>query len=218
MLILFDFDGTLVDVKKKYFAVYSDFVEFHHGTALPIENYWRMKRRNASIEEILHASNIQNIEPTVFKDYIKNNIEKEKFLRLDMLVPKSLNVLKDISINHTCYLVSMRRNQKMLLAQTEWLGIKPFFTRVFSPQPFIEQEDASPNTVKSRLLGEIDLYLPALIIGDSGMDIKTGKRLAIHTCAVTTGIREKSFLKQYCPDFIINSIGDIYGVLDVLNK
>lgn len=216
MLLFFDFDGTLIDVKRKYFAVYDEFVQLYKGRTLSINEFWSMKRMTLSNDEILRASGIHNVDPESLREYIKENVEKEIYLRLDVLFQDSERTLKTLSQKYTCYLVSMRRNRAMFLTQVQWLGIKMYFREIISPYEF-DFKNHLTDTRKSDALKRLDISMPAMIIGDSGLDLITGRNLDIYTCAVTTGIRERSVLESYNPDYIIDSLDDIHGVIESIS-
>ncbi|MFQ6618500.1 MAG: HAD family hydrolase [Fidelibacterota bacterium] len=48
-----------------------------------------------------------------------------------------------------------------------------------------------------------------VIVGDSGNDILAGKRAGTITCAVTYGLRSKSALLEFSPDYLIDRIQEL---------
>lgn len=57
-----------------------------------------------------------------------------------------------------------------------------------------------------------------LMVGDSELDINCGKESGALTCAVSYGYRTKEFLQTLNPDFIIDTIGEIEGIIKRLEK
>lgn len=53
-----------------------------------------------------------------------------------------------------------------------------------------------------------------LIVGDTEMDILCGKNASAFTCAVTYGYRTKEVLAKFEPDFIIDKIIELKGILN----
>ncbi len=53
-----------------------------------------------------------------------------------------------------------------------------------------------------------------LMVGDTELDILCGKSAGSKTCAVTFGYREPEVLKNYSPDYLINSLAEISQILD----
>jgi phosphoglycolate phosphatase len=218
MMIFFDLDGTLIDVSQKYYAVYVAFVRNSNGVPLPLDAYWEIKRGNASPEDILAASRINDQAPRALDEFVKANIEREEYLRLDRLFSFTDFVLHKLSFEHICILISKRRNKILFEKQTEWLNIKKYFKSVIAAGNMSENGAVTSGTEKSDAMKALEITLPACIIGDSGMDILTGKSLGITTCAVTTGIRNREILQSCDPDFIIDKLADILDVVEKLRR
>lgn len=53
----------------------------------------------------------------------------------------------------------------------------------------------------------------SMLIGDSTIDIQTGKNAGARTCAVTYGFEKKENLLPLSPDYILNHIGELKEVL-----
>jgi phosphoglycolate phosphatase len=213
MMLFFDFDGTIIDISQKYFCVYSDFVRMHGGTALTQRLYWELKRSETSDKEILDASHLPDLDPDLLRRHIRNNIELEQFLQNDQLFDDAAAILDRLSSSYKCYLISMRRNRPMLQKQLRWLNIERFFTAVLTPIISVEEGGEAMLSSKAAALERLGITSPSLIVGDSGLDIMTGKKLRIATCAVTTGIRNESILKKYEPDFIAGNLLDLDAIV-----
>ena len=54
----------------------------------------------------------------------------------------------------------------------------------------------------------------ALFIGDMTVDIETGKNAGIKTCAATYGFHSRAKLEALKPDFLINDILELKGLID----
>lgn len=54
----------------------------------------------------------------------------------------------------------------------------------------------------------------ALFVGDMTVDIETGKNAGTHTCAVTFGFDNREKLKAAKPDFLIDDIIELRGILE----
>ncbi len=62
------------------------------------------------------------------------------------------------------------------------------------------------------LLGEAPQR--AMVVGDTGNDILAGKRAGTKTCAVTYGYSPRELLEKEEPDFIIDYLTDLIGLVD----
>jgi HAD superfamily hydrolase (TIGR01549 family) len=54
-----------------------------------------------------------------------------------------------------------------------------------------------------------------MIVGDSELDIRCGKNAGAFTCGALYGHREKEFLKNENPDYLINNFVELKGILDL---
>ncbi len=48
-----------------------------------------------------------------------------------------------------------------------------------------------------------------LMVGDSALDIETGKKAGVHTCAVTYGLGDREALLGLKPDLVIDDLGEL---------
>ena len=46
--IAFDFDGTIIDISRRDYAVYHDLMQDLSGSALPFGIYWPMRRKRGT--------------------------------------------------------------------------------------------------------------------------------------------------------------------------
>jgi phosphoglycolate phosphatase-like HAD superfamily hydrolase len=51
------------------------------------------------------------------------------------------------------------------------------------------------------------------MVGDSDLDVNCGKNAGTRTCAVTYGYRTPEILKELKPDYLINDIREIIGII-----
>ena len=57
-----------------------------------------------------------------------------------------------------------------------------------------------------------------LFVGDSDVDIKTGKNAGLKCIWVSWGFRKKQDIEELKPDFIVNEAKDILLIIDKLNN
>jgi phosphoglycolate phosphatase len=81
------------------------------------------------------------------------------------------------------------------------LGVNEHFTRIYGGDSFSKKK---PDPVGiTTLMTELDVPQPAtLMIGDSSVDVQTGRNAAVRTCGVGWGFQPGSF-EEYPPDVII---------------
>jgi phosphoglycolate phosphatase len=212
MTIWFDFDGTLIDVRAKYFALYRAFMAHYGIPPLADELFWTLKRKGVENMDIAMASGLGRDQATLFSHFIEERVELETSLRRDTLFADVSTVFAMLTRRHSCHLLSMRRSYKMLLCQLDWLGIRNWFGEVLE----VQNTTNGSFTPKAQALRCYGVKTPALIIGDSGMEVKSGRQLGIITCAITRGIRDREFLANLRPDFIVESLVDMLPLIEKL--
>ena len=208
MKIFCDLDGTLLDVSVRHYKVYSELAVKYLGKVLEKDEYWNLKRKKVSWQRILPMSGISESRLDEFLDEFMVKIEDPNYLRVDKLVPDSVEILEYISVKYDCYLVSLRRNMKNLQAELEWLGIKRYFKDILAGHSENDGSDVKTELISKILKGE-----PGYIIGDTEADILTGQALSLQTVAVLSGIRDEKFLTELIPDYIFAGIQDIKLIL-----
>lgn len=209
-VLLLDFDGTLVDISRKYWFVYSTFVRMHDGIPLEREEYWSIKRSGASDGQILAVSGVPSAKGPELGVHIRRVIESPDALEHDELFPGVKELLHHLSRKSRFYLVSARRNRGRLLEQVESFNISSYFESIITPTRFNDDPRSMGETPKSDVIpvhvrNEPDLWM----VGDSRMDIETGRILRATTCAVLTGVRDAAYLKALKPDHLLSSILDL---------
>lgn len=213
MILWFDFDGTLVDVREKYLMLYRIFCRRHGaGTPLPDDTFWQLKRDGRSNAEVAAQSGLPALIADKFSAFVEANVELDDSLRRDRLFAKAADVLSELSKAHSCRLISMRQDYKSLLRQVEWLGIRDCFEQILEVNRGTST-DFTPKAEAIRRLGETG---PALIIGDSEMEIKTARQVNISSCSIATGIRSRERLMALSPDYFIEGLPDLVSVVSHL--
>jgi phosphoglycolate phosphatase-like HAD superfamily hydrolase len=213
MNLLLDFDGTLVDIADKYWWAYTEFF-LARGAALPDRAaFWSAKRDGADEARLLVLAAQNPSLAGELRQHIRNTIETEPALMRDRPLPGIIGLLSGLGEKHSLVLVSARADPRKLRGQIERLGFLGFLSEIITAD-----EDCGAlrtgETPKSRVLeGSRWLREPAIMIGDAKMDVDTAKALGIPSCAVLSGIRSHSFLDNLRPDYIIDSVFEIAGVL-----
>lgn len=204
MKIFCDLDGTLIDVSKRHYKVYSEMTNEFRGTPLPKAEYWDLKRRKIKWNELLPLSNLDpEIEPRFLEGFIKR-IEDPSYLELDTVFPEAIPTIKELSKVGDCYLVSLRRNRQNLLDELSRLAIAPYFKEILTGHSENDGYDVKIALIKDRL-GDDN----GVIIGDTEADIVTGRELGMKAIGLKSGIRDEQFLAALHPDFLVDGIGDV---------
>lgn len=204
--IFFDLDGPLLDVRERYYFVYKQFVTGQGGIPLSMEQYWDLKKSNASLEKLLLLSRCDGVKAAEFKRHLSAHREELSSLTLDRLQPKVKEILGYLSQHYVLYLITLRRNKENLFRQLEELGILAYFKEVLTMAPTTDKKWKH----KVDLLTEHSLHDQAgMIIGDTPTEILAGKKTGLTTIAVSNGIRSEGLLQKAEPHLLLNSAEEL---------
>ena len=178
--IAFDFDGTIIDISRRDYAVYHDLMQDLSGSALPFGIYWPMRRKRTNIHLIQRASLIEDV----------------KYLVFDTVIPGVVNTIKLNSSWVTPCLVTTRHDVKRLHWQIGELGLNNVFRDII-----IAGKD------KTKYYSKVSNL--KLIVGDTENDIDAANTLGITSVAVLSGIRDADIIRLSCPGFIEESVASI---------
>ena len=195
--VFFDFDGTLIDSRRRLYELFKSMVP---ESNFSFDEYWLLKRSGFSHSYILGK------EYKYHHDQIKqftldwmHLIEDEKWIKYDTDyegVTEHLDFLT--KKKNKLYLTTNRQKKDIVLKQVEQLKWTHFFEEIL----VTEQTTTKYNIIKPYVLNKNECYL----VADTGKDIEEGKQLGIHTIAVTSGFLNKETLEQYKPDVIIDDV------------
>lgn len=198
--LFFDLDGPLLDVRQKYYTIYSDLLGRQKCSLLDQAAYWEFKRARVPEEQIARKTVPESLIGR-YVDERRSVIEEIRYLRYDRVWPGVPEFLAVLGRAHQLVIVTMRNSRHNLLQQLGWLGLAPLFDKVLS-----RNANEGDWTVKHGLMeGEIRDPSRAMIIGDTEADIEAGRRLGIRTCAVTCGIRNERLVVAMRADFVVEN-------------
>ena len=130
--IFIDFDGTIInDKKKQYKAFYKTVNTLNVHNDLDFETFLKLKSNHLSNYEVLQSVSKTSINKFEFNKIYKTHVEKIQLLYEDKLFEDALNLLKSIyEKGYKCYLVTNRQYYLRLLIQLKYLNINKFFHQV----------------------------------------------------------------------------------------
>lgn len=205
MNIFFDIDGTLWDSQDRLYSLFCDLVP--KNTLSKVE-YWSLKRAKITNEDILRKYfSYSEDDVKIFTSNWMSLIETPEYLRKDILFPFTINTLKDLNqCGYNIYYVTLRQFADRVLAEISEKGIDIYCKKCLVSEAKTSKETLVKNSGIS--LSESDIF-----VGDTGIDIMTGKVLGIRTVAVLSGFRNKQILTEYSPNIIINDISGLKSLL-----
>lgn len=204
MIICFDLNGPVLDVSARYWHVYRDVLAELGKSALPLAEYWALKRTRTPEADILRRTNAQDM----LEEYTRLRIacvETPHYLQYDRVWRGVRPALVTLRQKHRLLLITMRRSAEALHQQLKTLHLLPLFHHVLcAPRDGAPGERAEVKVVLVR-----DTLGPQTrtgwFVGDTETDIRAGQMLGLRTAAVTFGIRTAEELMSAGPDVLIHS-------------
>lgn len=202
--IFLDFDGPVLDNREKYYYIYKSLLNGIQHQLLSEEQYWNVKRRKVPERKILEG--LISIEQIAqYEQQRLESIELFDYLKMDSLQPDIMDTLSRWAASHDIFLVTLRKKRESLIQQLNYFGLTPFFKKILN-----ENNNTGEWQVKEKLIrAEVANPDECAMIGDTEVDIATGKHFRIKTIAVTSGIRSHEFLAALQPDYLFEHIKDI---------
>ena len=204
-LFIFDLDGTLIDSKKDIAASVNYTMEACGLPKLSTDLIDEFVGNGVTrlIQDSVHAAGGIQFEEA-FK--IFNAHYLEHLLDTTLPFPGVFDVLKYYS--KIPKVVVTNKSQGFSEKVIKGLQLAPYFEGIYGGDTAIPKK---PDPAVIHHLLERFSVLPknAVIIGDSRVDIETGKNAGILTCGVTYGFRPEKELREVGCDVLVGSIGEI---------
>jgi phosphoglycolate phosphatase len=208
-LLIFDLDGTLVDSKKDLTSSVNHVRSTFGLAALPEDEIAGFIGDGAQmlIQRALgaeaDASNVQTGLQLFLAYY------REHMLDESVLYPGVVETLKRLSDCRLAVLTNkpIRFSQTML----EGLGILGCFAAVYGGNSF-DKKKPDPIGIHQILQDTHGQPENTWMIGDSAVDVLTGRNAQVKTCGVSWGYAVETF-KHTPPDFLIHRFEEIEGLV-----
>lgn len=191
--LLFDLDGTLLDVRARHYAVYSGLLKELGVPPLPEPIYWRRRRAGRSSAALL--PNLAASSEDEFRRGWLDRIEQREMLSLDRLHAGVTRTLEALGRVHRLVLITLRHDAGALAWQLETAGLSACFPTVISPPPGVTSK--------------VDLWAgggDVLVIGDSEADIDLAAAVGGECVCLTHGVRSERFLREHGAGRLVNSL------------
>lgn len=200
-VVVFDLDGTLVDVAVRDFAVYRDLLVEDGLMPLSFEQYWPLRREATALPTVLAHSSPEPI--AYLPDFVARRsvrYETAPYLHMDVLLPEVARTLAAVGERYDCVLITSRTNAATTESQLSTLDLPRYFCAVH-----IANGDKA---VALRTLAGV-----VLVVGDTEHDIRLGHDHGYPSFAVTTGIRSRRFLNDAGATYVADRLADVLDVL-----
>jgi phosphoglycolate phosphatase len=207
--LVFDLDGTLIDSKQDVVNSANCILKKYQ---LPVlsesEEFEVMKSGFQTIlKSRLSGKTSHATEQHVFSDF--KSVYSKNYCNETQLFPNIKQVLESY-LNLPKFILS-NKSEEFILPILHHLEISSFFHSVFGRNSFDLQKPAPVGIFKiSGLLGISPVQI--VMIGDSDIDIKTGKNAGAKTCGVHYGYSTHDALKLEKPDFEVYHPNEFIGL------
>jgi phosphoglycolate phosphatase len=208
-VLIFDLDGTLVDSKKDLTASVN-YIRHQFGLTVLTEQEIARFIGDGALMLIRRVLENQATEPNVqaglqmFLSYYRAHMLDTTRLypgvreTLDRLTDCKLAVLTNKPVHFSC-------------AMLDGLGIYRHFVSVYGGNSF-DYKKPDPVGVYQILSDTRGQRERTWIVGDSAVDVLTGRNATIKTCGVTYGYATETF-KDAPPDFLIDNFSDLEALV-----
>lgn len=185
-MIVLDFDGTIIDLWPRYWAVFSDIL----GIDIQLKDYVRNKRIYK--KDSLVANQFGKKLPNDYFERKREMLEDLSYLSMDKMLV-DLNCINKVLETDGCILTK-RRNESNFRQQLNHLGIKgkAYVVDKMSKKAWIESSFNASD--------------PIIIIGDSMEELEAAKLLNVRAIMVGYGICTKvDFREKNIPFLYLNN-------------
>jgi phosphoglycolate phosphatase len=193
MNIFIDLDGTLVDSRRRLYKLFCD---LSGSRKLTFHLYWKYKRVARSNEWLL--AQVLGFDAPQIQAFVRGwleRIESPEYLALDAPFGFAQSVLKDLSRDHSLYVLTARRDEHAARAQIDCAGFTPYLTDMLVTGPW-----QSKIELLSARRGQA--HSEDLVVGDTELDVQAAAAIGAQSVAVLNGFRCRQHLELFKPDFM----------------
>jgi phosphoglycolate phosphatase len=203
--LLFDVDGTLLDVREKYWAAHCFLAQELREEAGNRAFFWAMKRRRSPLFQLLSGWRRSSI--SAYGKRWPATVEMPQFTALDSPFPGTKEVLSALRRDSSLIAISMRRNARPLQDSLSSHGIGRLFDGVL----IRGLNGPSSGLDKAGLLqSSACASLPfRWVIGDSDDDVQLARGIGCKSLAVLSGLRDLPYLMLLEPDGVIEELREL---------
>jgi phosphoglycolate phosphatase-like HAD superfamily hydrolase len=208
--IFLDLDGTLLDVSERYYRAHRDVVLRHGGWPFPRDVYWTAKRNLVPENQILIRCGLSAEAAWQAEGRRRQDLERPAYLKLDQLWPWMGDALTGLEERGKLAIVTLRNHRDRLEEQIQRIGLGLFCDPVISGRG-----DGTPEA-KAALIRQSGIsWAPgSVLVGDTEVDVASGKALGLRTVAVGNGIRSPALLERCSPDVLLADLRQVPAWLD----
>lgn len=215
--LITDFDGPIIDVSERYYQVYQFCLAETQRNGQPVRllsknEFWDLKRSRTSEKEIGLLSGLDDDQAQAFSRLRYQTVHTKTYFDYDSLAPGAVAALEKIQqAGVDLAVMTMRRTLELDYAfnrhnlgrffpedRCYCLGNDYAKTFDIKDKPLLMQQ----------ALSELPPAQDIWMVGDAEADILAAKMYSIKAIAVLCGMRDRTRLEHYQPDFIVNDLNE----------
>lgn len=204
--IVFDFDGTLLDSRRRHIVVLAEAFHLVTGKVITkklLDGYLCAKSRGMNTYQYLCSNaGLEREIAKLVSDKWRELIELPENLMCDFLYGDSKHCLEELKSTCQLFLISARSREALFQKQVVDLGIKDYFEEIICVSPENAIDSKYAKLIKTKA---------CLVVGDSEIDQEAAIKAGILFYALNRGFRHKSYweskkVKSYCDLSYIKNI------------
>ena len=207
--ILFDLDGTLIDVSARHYSLYRSVISERGVEALPPGDYWRHRRDGESTIDLLAATPGVDVER--FTEAWMAGIERPDWLALDEPYEGAIEIIRALQPEYQLVLITLRRGRVALMDQLDALQLRSYFMEVICHGPELVKG-------KHLLQGVAELTPGGYAVGDTEADIELASETGRRVICLSYGVRSGRYLAGRGAETVIGSLRELPEVISAAER
>ena len=215
-LVLFDLDGTLVDMTYGSYIAFNSALETLGLQTVSYEGVMSFFKTpyNVILDTVLPKDRDESMNKEFTKLYMGGF--SKRHLEFSELIPGTIETIKFLKENDISIALVTRRFRKVASEELEKFKIKEYFDVVVTFEDTGLSKIKPDPTAINMTLDKLGIPAEeALMVGDSPSDIEAGKAAGTKTVLVLTGPLSNEIPTTLTPDVKIQSVADLKSVLNL---
>ncbi len=207
--IIFDLDGTLIDVSARHYSLYRSVISEQGVEALTPDEYWRHRRAGESTIDLLAATPGVDVER--FTEAWMEGIERPDWLALDEPYDGAIEIIKALQPEYELVLITLRRDRAALMGQLDALRMRSYFRDVICHGPELVSG-------KHLLQGVAELTPGGYAVGDTEADIELASETGRRAICLSYGVRSGCYLASRGAETVIGTLRELPEVINAAER
>jgi len=205
-LVIYDLDGTLVDTRKDIACAANHLLKVLERPQMQDKDIWRHVGRGVHflIGGILQTEDPKEIEKGI---RIYRKYYGEHMLDYAALYPGAKELLEFFKDRLQAVITNKPNPYSVEILKA--LGIDQYFVEVVAGDSVLYPKKPDPTAVIKIMKREKVSLQETLFIGDSLVDIETGRNAGVDTAIVAQGFEPESELHDARPDLLVKNFSEL---------